>query len=86
MTKAYDKEVLLVLIIILRQHSFDGKFGDMLMEYLSTISYSILINGSLCGFFPPSRGLRQGDSIFLTHFTLLADLLSGILAKSEAEG
>lgn len=56
MTKAYDKEVLLVLIIILRQHSFDGKFGDMLMEYLSTISYSILINGSLCGFFHPLEG------------------------------
>lgn len=49
------------------------------------IQYSILINGSLHGYFSESRCICQGDPISPTLFTLLADLLSRIIAKSEAE-
>lgn len=57
----------------------------MIRECISTTSYSILINGSPFGFFPSLRGLR-GDPISPTLFTVLSNLLSRILACSEAVG
>lgn len=86
MAKAYDKVEWSVLVGILLRHGFDNQFCQLLLECMSTTTYSILINGSPCGFFPSSRGLRQGDPISPTLFTFLSDLLSRILARAEANG
>lgn len=86
MAKAYDKVEWSVLMAILKQHGFNDRVCDMIMECLSTTLYSILINGSPVGFFPSTRGLRQGDPISPALFTILADLLSRILAKFEMDG
>ena len=43
--------------------------------------FSILINGSLAGFFRSSRGLHQGDPLSLYLFVLVMDILSHLINK-----
>lgn len=66
MAKAYDKVEWKTLLQLLRMHDFHDIFCNMIQECVSSATYSILINGPPCGFFPSSRGL----------FTILANLLS----------
>lgn len=34
---------------------------DLIIECVSTISYTILVNGETEGMFKPTKGIRQGD-------------------------
>ena len=45
----------------MNQMGFDARWIALIMECISTVSYSILINGEPSDVFHPSRGLRQGD-------------------------
>lgn len=74
-----------MLISVLLAHGFSRHFCDLILECISTTYFSVLVNGSPCGFFPGSRGIRQGDLISPALFVLLADLLSRILARAERE-
>lgn len=86
MTKAYDMVEWNVLTSILSAHGFCDQLTDLVSRCISSIHFSVLVNGSPSGFFQGSRGLRQGDPISPALFTLLADLLSQILSRSENLG
>lgn len=53
------------------------------MKCLSLVSYSILINGDPYGFISPSRGIRQGDSLFPYLFIMCVEALSTMLLAAE---
>ena len=51
---------------------------------LSTVWFSILVNGNPCGFFRSTRGLRQGDLLFPMLFVIVMEALSKFLDKAIA--
>ena len=58
----------------------------MIMECVTTVSYSILVNGEPEGMIYPSRGLRQGDPFSPYLFLFCAEGLNAILRKAATTG
>ena len=42
-----------------------------------------MVNGSSCGFFESSRGLRQGDSLSSLLFVVVMEALNRLLMRAE---
>ena len=53
------------------------------MGCLSTVSFSVFINGRPRGKFNGSKGLRQGDPLSPFLFTLIVDVLSRMIDKAK---
>ena len=71
------------LFYLLERMSFRGRSRSWVKACVTTVRFSVLINGSLAGFFGSSRGLRQGDLLSLLLFLLIMEVLSRILKKTE---
>ena len=63
MSKANDHVEWAFLEKIMRKLGFNEKWIILMMLYVSTISYSILINGTPNGYIRLTRGIRHGDPI-----------------------
>lgn len=61
--KAYDLLDWNYIRACLIKFGFNANWCDRIMNCISTTSFSILLNGNPKGFFPPSRGIRQGDPL-----------------------
>ncbi len=64
---------------------FASRWVELIMECVTTPTYSILINGNPHGFIKPSRGIRQGDPLSPYLFLLCAEGLSSLIRKAESE-
>eukprot|EP00252_Welwitschia_mirabilis_P008705 TRINITY_DN2079_c0_g1_i3.p1 TRINITY_DN2079_c0_g1~~TRINITY_DN2079_c0_g1_i3.p1 ORF type:complete len:171 (+),score=7.18 TRINITY_DN2079_c0_g1_i3:793-1305(+) len=60
---------------------FPFRFITWIKACVSSPYYSILINGSLVGFFQGKRGLKQGVPLSLYLFTIIMEYLSRSLTK-----
>lgn len=56
------------------------------MLCVSTVSYSVNLNGTQIGPIIPSRGLRQGDPLSPYLFLLCVEGLSGAIKSSAEQG
>ena len=61
---------------------FSAKWVDLVMRCITSVSYSILINGVACGNIAPTRGLRQGDPLSPTLFLICTEGLSALIHEA----
>ncbi|KAL0292690.1 UNVERIFIED_CONTAM: Retrovirus-related Pol polyprotein from type-2 retrotransposable element R2DM [Sesamum radiatum] len=79
--KAYDSIEWDFLLASLKLFNFPQKFIDWVEQCISTVMFSISLNGSLSGFFPSARGIRQGDPISPYLFVIVMEVWRIILHK-----
>lgn len=65
---------------------FATRWVEGVMNCISSVSYSIVINGSIREKFRPSKGLRQGDPLSPFLFLLCGEGLSSLLRLAMQEG
>jgi hypothetical protein len=83
MAKAYDRLEWSFIENTLSTMGFPSNLVHTIMRCVSTVSFSILVNGQPSPSFKPHRGIRQGDHLSPYLFILCADVFSGMLTRSQ---
>jgi hypothetical protein len=74
------------LLYVLRWCGFGAKWRKWIFACIFTARFSILINGSLYGFFRSSQGIRQGGPLLPLLFVLVMDAFSRMLSRVVVGG
>ncbi|GAV86625.1 RVT_1 domain-containing protein/Exo_endo_phos domain-containing protein/DUF4283 domain-containing protein/zf-CCHC_4 domain-containing protein, partial [Cephalotus follicularis] len=80
--KAYDTIEWDFVLAMLTKVGCPRNFVGWVRQCISSPMYLVILNGSMYGFFPGERGLRQGDPLSPYLFALSMDLLSHLLHPS----
>ena len=73
------------LVEIMRKMGFCDRWLKLIHECISTVSYSILVNGEPKGEIFPSRGIRQGDPLSPYLFLLCLEGLNRMIQKAARD-
>lgn len=84
MKKAYDRVEWCYLKEMMLKLGFHRRWVDMVMRLVSSVFFSVLLNGSPLQEFHPSRGIRHGDPISPYLFFIAAEGLSCLLKSSRS--
>ena len=86
MSKAYDRVEWIFLDKIMEKLGFNYRWRGLMMQCISSITYSIRINGKSCGCIVPSRSLCQGDPLCPYLFLICAEGLSALIKMFVQRG
>lgn len=70
----------------MRNFGFSERWCHWIFQFVSTVSFSILLNGSPYGFFGPKCGLRQDDPLSSFLFVLATEVLTWLVRREEDRG
>ncbi|RVW45169.1 putative ribonuclease H protein [Vitis vinifera] len=83
--KAYDSINWKFLVKVLQKMGFGSKWVGWMWSCLSSAKFSVLVNGVPAGFFPSTKGLRQGDPLSPYLFIMGMEVLD-VLIRRAVEG
>ncbi|XP_025678312.1 uncharacterized protein [Arachis hypogaea] len=84
--KAYDRVRWSFVDIVLQKMGFGHRWRAWVMECVTTVSMSVLINGSPSKPVKMQRGLRQGDPLSPFLFVLVVDVLHRMVGEVVRNG
>ena len=84
MEKAYDRLECDFVEKCLQELGFHLHWIKWVMECISSVSYSLLVNEVSHGFLKPSWGIRQGDPLSPYIFILCMEVLSSFLVRASS--
>lgn len=85
LSKAYDRVDWIFLERVMQQLGFDHRWVRWIMACVTSVRYTVKINGARSDSFAPSRGLRQGDPVSPFLFLFVADGLVALLKKEVGD-
>ncbi|KAK2654152.1 hypothetical protein Ddye_014008 [Dipteronia dyeriana] len=86
MSKTYDQVEWGFIDLMVVKMGFSEKWQNLIMNCISTISYSVRLNGEFFGNIKPSRNLRQCDHLSLYLFLICTEGLSSLIRGAQERG
>ncbi|CAN1269326.1 LINE-1 retrotransposable element ORF2 protein [Linum perenne] len=81
MQKAYDRVDWQFLLIVLEVMGFGRIWISWIREIISSVSFTVVMNGQSGPSFRPTRGIRQGDPLSPFLFILVSNAMSFLLER-----